>query len=243
MRRSRLQLEVCEDRILCSAAPNVSLSGAQTVVLPKSGVPVADFTATFTNAGTTPGYGPYLDLALNTKGVDGAVSPPDDGITFQGATYLGRSVQATTLTFDANGQVQHPFAKGSDGKPLIIKASDFGSQFGPGDSLVVLTLPFGSFEPEEPSATVNLSLGLSDLADVGAPLAIAAKGGFEFGNDPLNNPTSDPTIVQATPAASSLTPELFTLQKTFSGPEDETATGPNFIRQYTIAVDIGDFRT
>ena len=243
MRRSRLQLEVCEDRILCSAAPNVSLSGAQTVVLPKSGAPVADFTATFKNAGTTPGYGPYIDLALNTKGIDGAVSAPDDGITFQGATYLGRAVQATTLTFDANGQVQHPFAKGPDGKPLIIRASDFGSQFGPGDSLVILTLPFGSFEPEEPSATVNLSLGLSDLADVGAPLDIAAKGGFEFGNDPLNNPTSDPTIVQATPATSSLTPELFTLQKTFSGPEDETATGPNYIRQYTIAVDVADGQT
>jgi hypothetical protein len=87
--------------------------------------------------------------------------------------------------------VQHPFAKGPDGKPLIIKASDFGSQFGPGDSLVVLTLPFGSFAPAQPSATVNLSLGLSDLADVGAPLDIAAKGGFEFGNDPLNNPTSE----------------------------------------------------
>ena len=243
MRRSRLQLEVCEDRILCSAAPNVSLSGAQTVVLPKSGAPAATFTATFKNAGTTPGFGPYIDLALNTKGIDGPVSAPDDGITFQGATYLGRPVQATTLTFDANGQVQHPFAKGPDGKPLIIKASDFGSQFGPGDSLVILTLPFGSFTPAEPSATVNLSLGLSDLADVGAPLAIVAKGGFEFGNDALNNPTSDPTIVQPTPAVSSLTPELFTLQKTFSGPEDETATGPNYIRQYTIAVDVADGQT
>jgi hypothetical protein len=67
MPRSRLQLEVCEDRILCRAAPNVSLSGAQTVVLPKSGVPAADFTVTFKNAGTTPGYGPYIDLALNTN--------------------------------------------------------------------------------------------------------------------------------------------------------------------------------
>ena len=70
-----------------------------------------------------------------------------DGITFEGATYLGRPVQATTLIFDANGQVQHPFAKGSDGKPLIIKASDFGSQFGPGDSLVILTLPLEALRP------------------------------------------------------------------------------------------------
>jgi uncharacterized repeat protein (TIGR01451 family)/fimbrial isopeptide formation D2 family protein len=243
MPRSRLQLEVCEDRILCSAAPNVSLSGAQTVLLPKADVPAANFTATFANAGTTPGFGPYVDLALNTKGIDGAVNPPNDGITFQNATYLGQPVQATVLTFDANGQVQHPFAKGPDGKPLIIKASDFGSQFGPGDSLVVLTLPFGSFEPEQPSATVNISLGLSNLADVGAPLDIAAKGGFEFGNDALNNPTTDPTIVQSTPATTSLTPELFTTQKTFSGPEDETATGPNYIRQYTIAVDVADGQT
>src|SRR5262249_26974313 len=119
MRRSPLLLEVCEDRILCSAAPNVSLSGAQTVLLSKS----ANFTATFNNAGTSTGFGSYIALALNTKGIDGATSAPADGITFQGATYLGRQVQATVLTFDASGQVQHPFAKGPDGKPLVIKAS------------------------------------------------------------------------------------------------------------------------
>ena len=59
----------------------------------------------------------------------------------------------------------------------------------------------------------------------------------------MNNPTSDPTIVQATPAISSLTPELFTLQKAFSGPENGAATGPNFTRQYTISVDVGDGQT
>ena len=29
-----------------------------------------------------------------------------------------------------------------------------------------------------------------------------------------------------------------TIAKAYSGPEDETATGPNFPRQYTITVDL-----
>ena len=39
---------------------------------------------------------------------------------------------------------------------------------------------------------------------------------------------------------SALTPTILTLAKTYSGPENETATGPNFVRTFTIAVDIAD---
>ena len=33
-------------------------------------------------------------------------------------------------------------------------------------------------------------------------------------------------------------PVVYRLTKTYSGPEDETATGPNFPRQYTVTADV-----
>ena len=69
-----------------------------------------------------------------------------------------------------------------------------------------------------------------------------AQGGFQYGNDPLNNPQSDPTLV-GTAVSSSVTPELFRLLKEYIGPEDETATGPNFPRQYKLRVDVANGQT
>ena len=46
---------------------------------------------------------------------------------------------------------------------------------------------------------------------------------------------ADPTTW---PESMTVTPTLWTLSKTYVGPEDETATGPNFPRQYRIEVDI-----
>jgi hypothetical protein len=89
---------------------------------------------------------------------------------------------------------------------------------------------------------VLVTAQISPLADVGAGLPILAQGGFRFGNDALDNPTSDPTIVG--PAASgSVTPQVIRLTKTYMGPEDETTTGPNFPRQYQITVDVATGQT
>ncbi|MCX8024588.1 MAG: hypothetical protein N3A60_05255, partial [Thermanaerothrix sp.] len=41
----------------------------------------------------------------------------------------------------------------------------------------------------------------------------------------------------------SITPTLFILEKTYHGPEDETATGPNFPRRYTITATIAPGQT
>ena len=40
-----------------------------------------------------------------------------------------------------------------------------------------------------------------------------------------------------------MTPAIWRLTKTYIGPEDETATGPNFPRQYRIDVDIATGQT
>ena len=97
-----------------------------------------------------------------------------------------------------------------------------------------------------------ISATISDHADLGDPLTVYARGGFQFGCDPLDNPSTDPSIL--TPGSESqnhtswgdsaaTTPIVIELTKIYSGPEDETATGPNFPRQYTIEVEIADGQT
>ena len=111
----------------------------------------------------------------------------------------------------------------------------------PGDQLIVLQLPFGSFTPDQPAAPVVVTAALSNLADAGFALPIRVRGGFQYGNDALANPPTDPSIVGTFPAvgvAPAVTPTVLRLTKTYLGPEDETATGPNFPRQYRITVDV-----
>lgn len=102
---------------------------------------------------------------------------------------------------------------------------------------------FGSFAPGQPPAAVTINLQTSNLADANAPLGIQARGGFQFGNDALDNPTSDPSLIDPAYAVASITPQLFTLNKVYLGLEDETATGPNFPRQYRIEVDVATGQT
>ena len=204
------------------------------------------FTATFENTGADAGYGPFVDLLIPSRGADGTTAGgANDGVTFNGATYLGSAVTATTLEFtDANGGVvDHPYAVDSNGDPLRVTGTV-------GDTLVVLQLPFGSFAPEQPEAAVEISASVSGDADLGTALAIRARAGFQYGDDPLENPASDPSDLSqdesdanAWNVAAAVTPSLMTLTKTYQGPENETASGPNHARTYTIAVDVAEGQT
>ena len=92
-------------------------------------------------------------------------------------------------------------------------------------------------------------MSLSNLADLGQDLNLRARAGFQYGNDALDNPAADPSLVSdagvadAWTVAEPIEPTLIELSKIYIGPEDETATGPNFPRQYTIDVDIADGQT
>ena len=184
------------------------------------------FDVTFDNASASEtGYGPYVDLRL-PLGADG-----DDGLTFAGATYLGAPVSAIRLTADGSGCVSHPLAVDTSGQAVAVCGMD------PGQSFVVLRLPFGSYTPDQPAARVVVSATLSPLADLGTALAVEASGGFQFGATAITDPATDPSITGPVTTAN-VTPTVFTLTKTYSGPEGETATGPNYPRQYTIAADI-----
>lgn len=226
-RRGRVELEWLEPRELLAAQPTAILSVPPRPMLGES----MTFRVGFDNTSATDvGYGPFLDVVLPATGKDG-----DDGITFQSASYLGTSLGATVLTFDASGTVAHPFAKTSTGAPVIVTGT-------PGDQLVVLQLPFGSFTPEQPTATVDIQAMVSALSDVDQALDIQATGGFSLGNDPLDNPTTDPSILGPT-VTSAASPTLVTLTKTYLGPEDETATGPSYHQRYQVTVDVASGQT
>jgi hypothetical protein len=68
--------------------------------------------------------------------------------------------------------------------------------------------------------------------------------------DPLDDPASDPSLVSDSPSNSStwsvskaVNPILTRLTKQNLAPESETATGPNFPRQYEIVVEIAQGQT
>jgi uncharacterized repeat protein (TIGR01451 family)/fimbrial isopeptide formation D2 family protein len=200
-----------------------------------------NLTVRFDNTSSTvtdTGFGPYIDLYIPTTGIDGADAAADDGIDFLGATYLGSNVTATVLTLTASG-VNHPYAVNTDGSPVVITPP---TGFRAGDKLVVLQLPFGSFTVDQPAADISVSLSLSNQADLNQPLTLRTQGGFQYGGDALANPATDPSII-GTAASASVNPSLFRLTKTYVGPEDETATGPNFPRQYRITVDVANGQT
>ena len=202
------------------------------------------FSVTFNNNDPTNGvgYGPVLDVILDTTGADG-----DDGLGTTSISAEYATIPFTTgganptmwiLTFDPLGQATHPLFRDSDGDYEIVIGT-------PGDTLVVLRLPFGSFAPDQPPATVNMTVNMSTFADVSVPLSVEARGGYEFGFTPLDDwccgDAASPGVTTGAISgwtARTVTPTLLTLSKSYSGPEDETATGPNFPRQYTVTLGI-----
>ena len=242
-RRRSLFLEVLEDRRLlaCNAIPTATVNLPAESFIGQN----VNFPVVFDNTGTDPGYGPFVDLVLPRNGADGAAgTATPDGLTFLSATYLGTPVTATVFTFPdddgagagTTGTIQHPYAVDSSGNPLTVTGTA-------GDQLVVLQLPFGSFVPTQPEAAIQVTAAMSNLADLNTPLTVRARGGFEFGCDELDNPTlPDPTIL-APDSTDSTTPVVMRMTKTYGGPENETATGPNFPRTWTLTTSIASGQT
>ncbi|MDN6860512.1 VCBS domain-containing protein [Pseudomonas sp. CAN2814] len=217
--------------LLADASPTVAMgSGGSAVRLGDT----FTFDVSFSNPSTQVGYAPYIDLFMPATGRDG-----NDGATFVSATYLGQAVNSYVITFDANGNATHPLAKDANGNALVINAASVGMKAG--DQMVVLQLPYASFGNGQPAIDIQVTAQLSNLADTsysdGAPnLTINARGGFEYGNDSLNNPAQDPTLVEAALHSFIVTPTLLSVTQTVDMPEGETVTGPNFTRTETVTV-------
>lgn len=232
-------------RPLMAATPNISLEVPSQVMIGED----FSFIVNFSNSGDAPGYGPFIDVVFPVNGADGAAgTETPDGISFDssfGPTYGGVELTCESFTFDSNGEVVHPFYRNTAGEYHIIEGTT-------GDTFVSCILPFGSFVPEQPQAPVTFHASLSDLADAGVSLSIRARGGFMFGGDPLDNwccdviapsPNSNNSADWNGPSRADVTPTILTLTKEYSGPEDETATGPNYQRTFTITVDIAEGQT
>ena len=139
-------------------------------------------------------------------------------------------------TFDSTGKLEHAFAKDSSGKPLIITGQE-------GDTFVTLQLPFGSYTPQQPGADIVITAHMSNLAEVDVPLNITTSSGFMYGFDALDNPSTDQSIANQGDHTTAWLPEVIRFEKDYVGPENETATGPNYLRQYSITVDVADGQT
>ncbi|MBO3273853.1 VCBS domain-containing protein [Pseudomonas schmalbachii] len=219
------------DGLLADAGPTTTLPTAEAEVL------LGDqfsFTVDFANVSTQPGFAPFVTLFMPATGKDG-----DDGVTFISASYLGQNLVTHVITFDANGQAIHPLAQDANGNFLVINAADFGMRAG--DQMVVVELPFASVTQDQPIISVQITASLSNLADTslsdGSPdLTIRVSGGFEFGNDALDDPTQDPSLIEAVTHSFIVHPTVITATQTVNVPEGETATGPNYGRTLTTTV-------
>ncbi|MEL6910708.1 MAG: SdrD B-like domain-containing protein, partial [Cyanobacteria bacterium J06598_4] len=218
--------------------PNVTLGQLPNPFIGES----IDLTLSFDNTGDAIGYGPFMVLFLDQTGTDGDVSTGEinDGLTFTNASYLGSDITITQIDLTSDG-----LPDGSYKETVTIHGGDYDvtvpDGFVAGDSLVVFELPFGSFVTSQPTADISVSLDSSELADLNEPLNIVTQGGFVFGDSETGQPGINTILGSST--SGSVLPQLVTLQKNYLGPEDETATGPNFKQQYEVVVNIAPDQT
>ncbi len=203
------------------------------------------FTVTLNNTSGTTLYGPYIDLYMPSSGDDG----DGDGVTYvpDSATYLGSPLEVTVQTFDSNGEIIHPYDfNGTTGAPTIITGT-------PGDTYVTIEMPFGSFTPDQPPAEVQVTAHIDEFRQVDSSggaaedFDIRVYNGYRYGetalNDPTGDPPTDPPIGPTLVDTQTFRPEVIRFEKVYLGPEQETATGPNYPHQYQITIDIADGQT
>jgi fimbrial isopeptide formation D2 family protein len=224
-----LRVEQLESRDNPAPLPTIQgLTANQNVFLGEN----VNYSFSFTNTGPDPGFGPYIVVAMDTSGVDGATAAPFDGLASPTAPPL---VTSTGLTLTPLADLPYsttftnPFTGASESAPT--------GSFGANDRLYVYQLPFISMTAGQTTG-LTISAPLSNLADLGSPLPIAIKPVFRD-----DNATAPFNVIAGAQANTTVTPILYTLTKTYLGPEDETATGPNFIRRYRLDIDIAPGQT
>ncbi|NLV97713.1 MAG: DUF4347 domain-containing protein, partial [Desulfovibrionales bacterium] len=225
------------DGLMEAPKPDASIAVSNTAPLIGTDVTL---TLTFDNQSADEvGYGPYVDLFINHKGADGNTTDltKSDGLNFKSATFFGTNVEHKlyTLTNDVPVGDQLQISDGKIIHPITGEEISVPDGFGVGDQLLVVTLPFGSFTPDQ-LASVDVTLTVDQKADPDIALKVASVGGFILGKDALHNPESDPPIRQTTVHELSITPQAFTVETFMDAPEGETVTGPNFVRHVDIVI-------
>lgn len=225
----RLLLEKLDKRELLAADASVAFEEAAVSTLIGERV---ELSVDFSNAskdGNEVGYGPYLDLIIPSAGRDG-----DDGLHFVegSASLLNQSLQTEVLEFGLDGIAEHPFALDENGNPIELQAN-------PGDTLVVVSLPIGSYVGDQPNLTVDFEVELDRFADVGNAMTVEAAAGYRYGQDALDNPNEDP-MLRGSAAFLNVNPQVIIADVEYIGPENETTVGKNFVREYEVTLDVAE---
>ena len=84
---------------------------------------------------------------------------------------------------------------------------------------------------------IEFQYSVDAAAGLGEPLLVTAQGGYRYGADALDNPAED-SMIQGESAAIEVTPDFLKTQIEYLGPENETATGENFIQSYRVSFDV-----
>ncbi|MEA2162780.1 MAG: hypothetical protein QOK37_907 [Thermoanaerobaculia bacterium] len=252
----RVQLRFVLTLILSVASVTASASMPQVTPadLPAQPVVGSQFTfkLSFENASPQPGYAPFLDIVLPAGGNDyGSASGPCDGATFVTAALVNVNPANTPLDIQVTNTpcpatappvpavtLPQPHPLSAFGVPAVILPA--------GSQLVTIRLPYGSYDDTQPPAEVTITAKMHPYADVNVPLTVYYRAGFALGTTPLNDSSTDPPvfIFMTSPTNalawpnSTITPVLASIKKLYLGPEDETAAGPNFPRQYQIVVSV-----
>ncbi len=214
-----LSLFVGVGGVSAAPSPSVPALGNQDIFL---GDP-ATYSFNFSNSGTNTGYGPFIELAVDTSGPDGAGGLPLDGYGTPTVIVAGLQLNPVTMI---------PVVGGTFINPLTGDVRAVPAGFGANDTIYIYELPFGSFTPGQTTLT-TITVPTSNRADLATPLPIAVTPGFRDDTAALNGPA-----IYGPTSTGSVIPQLYGLKKIYLGPEDETATGPNFPRRYRLEVDV-----
>lgn len=203
------------------------------------------------------GYAPFVELYLQYDGANCTqpLSGHCDGLKFGGANAeftttvlpLTSCPAGTPFVFGVNPSCSAaPQCAGTTSTaptscffgtapPTCVTESVAGFQ------KVVLPLPFGSFAFNQPPVLLDVTVHVDSFANEGVPLTIKTRAGYQYGSNALGGtPIFDGTcpIMEH----SMTTPRVLIVHKKYPGPEEETATGPNFPVTYQISVDVANMQ-
>ena len=236
-RARQLQLERLEDRLLFSGVPVAAASVPANEFINEA----FNFSVAFSNSGTSAGFGPFVDIVV-ARGIDvTAASYEASALTLRAVGFWDVTDNRWETLANGSGTAvtTHPLNDGISlvPDPFGMGAGDQGAQ------LLAVQLPFGSFVPAQPTATINFTASIDEPnAQVGVPLTVKSRGGFIFGQDALSNPSTDPPTLQAV-QSTTITPTVIALSKSVDAIEGETAAGPSFPRTFSLTLDVANNKT
>ncbi|WP_346837710.1 isopeptide-forming domain-containing fimbrial protein [Microbulbifer sp. SAOS-129_SWC] len=220
---------------LLAADPNATVDAPSEDFINET----TDITIAFDNQSTDTGYGPFIDVVtgpgIEVQSVSG----------FLGATYVEYTFTNGQWVDSGGNPVQyHPYDLNQTGAIPLPPAATEGSTW------YAVQLPFGSFTGDQPAYQFTASALLDEAsgAIVGVPIPIWVRPGFMYGNDPLNNPDTDPPLV-SNPITTSITPTVMLVDKgardgdgdnASIGDDSETVTGPSEPVNWVVTVDIAN---